>query len=139
MDKAAEQGDAQAKFNLGFMYDNGYGVPQDDKEAVKGTTKAAEQGDAKEQNNLGAMYYNGNGVPQGPEKRSSGGPRQLSRGMPRQSNLGVMYDNGEGVPEDDKEAVKWYTKAAEQGDAVAPVQPWALLFDIGEGVPQRLY
>ena len=26
-----------------------------------------------------------------------------------------MYYNGEGVPQDYKEAVKWYTKAAEQG------------------------
>ena len=34
-----------------------------------------------------------------------------------QYNLGLMYDNGEGVPEDDGEAVKWYRKAAEQGDA----------------------
>ena len=34
-------------------------------------------------------------------------------------NLGVMYENGEGVPEDDKEAVKWYTKSAEQGLADA--------------------
>ncbi len=27
--KAAEQGDASAQSNLGFMYDNGRGVPQD--------------------------------------------------------------------------------------------------------------
>ena len=30
-----------------------------------------------------------------------------------------MYDNGEGVPEDDATAVKWFTKAAEQGHAKA--------------------
>ena len=36
-----------------------------------------------------------------------------------QNNLGVMYRHGEGVPQDDKEAVKWYTKAAEQGEAKA--------------------
>ena len=30
-----------------------------------------------------------------------------------------MYANGEGVPENDVEAVKWYRKAAEQGDAGA--------------------
>jgi uncharacterized protein len=27
--KAADQGDAPAQFNLGFMYSNGLGVPQD--------------------------------------------------------------------------------------------------------------
>ena len=37
----AEQGDAYAQFNLGFMYYNGQGVLQDHKEAVKWFTKAA--------------------------------------------------------------------------------------------------
>ena len=36
-----------------------------------------------------------------------------------QTNLGVMYDNGQGVAQDYKTAVKWYTLAAEQGDAKA--------------------
>ena len=32
-----------------------------------------------------------------------------------------MYGNGKGVPQDYAEAVKWYRKAAEQGDALAQV------------------
>ena len=36
-----------------------------------------------------------------------------------QHKLGVMYDNGEGVLVNDAEAVKWYRKAAEQGDSDA--------------------
>ena len=35
---------------------------------------------------------------------------------PAQYNLGVMYANGEGVAKNDEQAVKWYRKAAEQGD-----------------------
>ena len=31
----AEQGNAMAQFNLGHMYANGYGVPENDKTAVK--------------------------------------------------------------------------------------------------------
>ena len=60
--KSAEQGLAQAQFNLGVRYDNGQGVPQDYKEAVKWYRKAAEQGDAKAQSILGSMYYLGQGV-----------------------------------------------------------------------------
>ena len=30
-----------------------------------------------------------------------------------------MYDDGQGVPKDDKTTVKWYTLAAEQGNAFA--------------------
>jgi TPR repeat protein len=58
----AEQGDAYVQFNLGVMYENGYGVLKDYKEAVKWYRKAAEQGHAKAQYNLGAMYANGEGV-----------------------------------------------------------------------------
>ncbi len=60
----AEQGNAKAQYNLGFMYRNGQGVPQDDAEAVKWYRKAAEQGNAKAQNDLGFMYSKGKGVPQ---------------------------------------------------------------------------
>ena len=59
----AEQGLAKAQHNLGLMYENGQGVPEDDKEAVKWYRMAAEQGDASAQNNLGLMYAKGEGVP----------------------------------------------------------------------------
>ena len=58
----AEQGDAVAQYNLGQMYHNGDGVPQDYKTTVKWYTLAAEQGDAYAQSNLGLMYANGDGV-----------------------------------------------------------------------------
>ena len=60
----AEQGNANAQYNLGVMYANGNGVPQDDVEAVKWYRLAADQGDADAQYNLGVMYANGTGVPQ---------------------------------------------------------------------------
>ena len=40
----AEQGDVQAQFFLGTMYDDGKGVVQDYQQAVKWFTQAAEQG-----------------------------------------------------------------------------------------------
>jgi len=58
----AEAGNADAQYNLGVMYENGQGVPQDYKEAVKWYRLAAEQGHAKAQTNLGLMYEYGNGV-----------------------------------------------------------------------------
>ena len=36
-----------------------------------------------------------------------------------QFNLGRMYNIGDGVPKDAVEAVKWFRKSAEQGEAVA--------------------
>ena len=62
--KAAEQGDADAQFNLGWMYDFGKDVPEDDAKAVSWYRKAAEQGLADAQYNLGLMYALGRGVPE---------------------------------------------------------------------------
>ena len=59
----AEQGHAGAQNNLGFMYDNGRGVPKDYAEAAKWYPKAAEQGHAKAQSGLGILYHFGWGVP----------------------------------------------------------------------------
>jgi len=36
-----------------------------------------------------------------------------------QLNLGDMYSDGEGIAKDDREAVKWYRLAAEQGNKIA--------------------
>ena len=60
----AEQGDAEAQFNLGLMSYDGKGVPQDDAEAVKWFRLAAEQGYADAQLSLGVLYANGQGLPQ---------------------------------------------------------------------------
>ena len=50
-----------------------------------------------------------------------------------QLTLGSMFANGEGVLEDDNEAVKWYRKAAEQGDAPAQ-NNLGLMYANGTGV-----
>jgi TPR repeat protein len=52
----ADQGDAQAQYNLGVLYDNGQGVPQSNAEAMKWYRKAADQGEARDQNNLANRY-----------------------------------------------------------------------------------
>jgi len=59
---AAEQGLAQAQYNLALAYEVGDGVQQDFEEAVKWYRKAAEQGVAQAQFNLGFFYANGDGV-----------------------------------------------------------------------------
>jgi len=55
--RLADQGDAQAQYNLGL------GVAQDYQEAVRWYRLAAEQGHASGQFSLGAMYTAGQGVP----------------------------------------------------------------------------
>ena len=60
----AEQGDADAQYNLGLRYGTGEGVPQNDAEAVRWLRLAADQGIAGAQFILGLTYASGEGVPQ---------------------------------------------------------------------------
>ena len=62
--KAADQGDANAQTNLGYLYANGQGVAQDFAQAMTWYRKAADQGNAIAQNNIGDLYANGQGVAQ---------------------------------------------------------------------------
>ncbi|WP_172920060.1 tetratricopeptide repeat protein, partial [Capnocytophaga canis] len=50
--KSAEQGNALGQYNLGVMYDYGYGVPKDEAEAVKWYQKSARQGNEDAQKRL---------------------------------------------------------------------------------------
>ncbi len=94
----AEQGVAYAQFNLGVMYRNGQGVPQDDAETVKWYRKAAEQGVAGAQYNLGHMYDEGLGVRQDDARAVKWYRKAAEQGVAyAQFNLGVMYRNGQGV------------------------------------------
>ena len=59
----ADQGNALAQGNLGFMYFKGPGVPKDDAQAVKWCRLAVDQGDARAQTGPGFMYADGADVP----------------------------------------------------------------------------
>ncbi len=54
----AGQGQAEAQYQLGRMYDNGQGVTQDYKEAAKWYRMAAEQGNSMAQNSIGSITHN---------------------------------------------------------------------------------
>jgi hypothetical protein len=53
---AAKQGDAEAQYRLGVVYDKGLGVKKDKREAVRWYRKAASQGHTKAQDSLEFFY-----------------------------------------------------------------------------------
>ena len=123
--KAAEQGNADAQYNLGGMYADGEGVTQDYAEAVRWYRQAAEQGLASAQYNLGGMYTIGDGVPEDDAEavrwyRKAAEQEHASA----QYNLGVMYTIGDGVPEDDAEAVPLVPQSRGTGKCLSAVQSW---------------
>jgi TPR repeat protein len=132
----ANEGNAKAQIDLGLMYANGHGVPQDHAEAVKWYRKAADQGDDVAQFYLGLMYANGHGVPQDHAEAVKWYRKAADQGNAKAwTNLGVMYEQGHGAPRDYAEAVKWYRKAADQGRAIAQ-NNLGVMYKRGHGVPQ---
>lgn len=59
----ALRGNARAQARLGFMYENGFGVPQAYDAAADLYQRAAVQGDPFAQSRLGLIYDKGHGVP----------------------------------------------------------------------------
>ena len=59
----AERGNPVAQTYLGFLFENGRGVPQNYTEAAMWYRRAAEQGDSLAQYSLGLLYDRGQGVP----------------------------------------------------------------------------
>ena len=151
---AAEQGHRTAQFHLGIQLENGLGIPEDRAEAVKWYRLSAEQGYAPAQSNLGNMYERGSGIPEdkaeavkwytlAAEQGDATEVEIQSSGVPdppwfvgrAQFRLGLMYDDGDGVPQDHREAVKWYSLAAEQGWGEAGFT-LGRMYDDGDGVPE---
>lgn len=135
-EQVAEQGNATAQAMVGYMYDNGLGVSQDDIKAVKWYRLAAEQGNAYAQNNLGYRYDNGLGLPLDRAEAAKWYRLAAEQGNANARNrLGYMYSIGLGVRQDYAEAVRWYRLAAEEGDAVAKYK-LGLAYYNGVVVPQ---
>lgn len=132
----AEQGNAEAQFKLGGMYEHGRGVPQDFAEGLKWYRTSADQGFALAQSTLGYLYMYGEGVEEDLEAALMWNQKAAEQGdLYGQHNLAVMYDEGMGIPEDNEAAVKWYRRAAMQ----AYIPAWVNLgvsYWRGEGVPQ---
>ncbi len=113
---AAEQGMAQAQFNLGVMYADGEGVRRNFDKAIKWLTKAAEQGIEEYQYNLGVIYSTADGSNQDFKEAARWMGMASDQGYAdAQHMLGVMYMRGDGVEQNIQEAIAMLTKAAEQG------------------------
>ncbi len=113
----AEQGDAQAQYEVGRRFWNGDGVDQDHKQAADWFDRAARQGLAAAQCALGLCYERGDGVEQDMWQAAAWYQWAADQGLAEaQLRLAECYEKGQGVPKDMDEAIRWYRKAAEQGN-----------------------
>jgi TPR repeat protein len=118
---SAEQGNPEAQFNLGILYDQGRGLPRDKQEAVRWYRRAAMQADTFAQNALGDNYWEGTGVPKDDREAVRWWRLAADKGFaPAQHSLGkLLAGGGQGVPVDKPQAYMWLMLSAAQGDEEA--------------------
>lgn len=109
----ALQGDAEAQFNIGVLYEKGHEIPPDYSDAARWYRKAADQGHDKAQFNLGLLYARGTGVALNFAEAAQLFRRAADGGSGRAMlNLALFYETGKGIPRDVAAAHLWYGLAA---------------------------
>lgn len=132
----AHAGDVDQMVNLALSYDDGLGVPLDDKAAVRWYRKAANLGNAHAMYCLGIMYDMGEGVEQDYATGAVWYRKASNLGhAAAMFNLGICYKIGEGVEEDAARALEWFRRSADRGDPDAMYE-LGIAYDFGEGVEQ---
>jgi uncharacterized protein len=114
----AGAGNSDAQVSLGRAYEDGDGVPRNDRQAVSWYRAAAEQGNAKAQDNLGLMFRSGLGVDQDKAEAVRWYRKSAKQENPNAMfNLGTAYYNGDGVITDEVAAYAWFLLAQQFGSS----------------------
>ena len=138
---AAEQGNPGAWDSLGVMYEYGRGVTRDYAEALKWYRKAAAQGIENARSGTARLEKlvpvkvggNADGKSQGAAAADAGTGKLGSKAGEYEHKQGVKYYLGRGVSQDYSEAVKWFRKSADLGNARG--YAWlGVMYGTGRGV-----
>ena len=122
--------------DLGFLYEEGNGIPRDVAQAVALYRKGCNGGDAIGCIDLGVTYEKGTGVPQDVAQAVALYQKGCDGGNAVGCTyLGLMYEHGSGVPQDAVQAAALYRKACDAGDA-SGCADLGIKYVYGTGVPQ---
>lgn len=136
----AEEGVAEAQYNLGYSLDMGEGLEKTPALALFWYACAASQGHIKAMFRLGRVFDSDRGLNGLIDVSVSAVWYQKAAelGHPRAAAfLGIAFENGEGVEKSLEEALKWYRIAAERGDSVG-MYSLAFQYQRGERVARDL-
>ncbi len=130
--EAANNGVANAKYNLGVLYHQGLGVPANLSKAISLYKEAAKMGHPEAQYNLGIANIEGIGVPYNPSNAAKYFESAAKQGVVEAAyNLGLIYENGllgEAQPDI---ALTWYKYAADRGSPEAKAAMKQLASSLG--------
>lgn len=115
-EQAAVNGVANARYNLGVLYQQGLGVEKSDAYAIELYKAAASLGHPEAQYNLGIAYIEGVGVKQNVAKAAHYFEEAATNDVMEASyNLGLIYENGLLGKQQPDEALFWYKVASSKG------------------------
>jgi TPR repeat protein len=110
--ESAQAGNSQAQVQIGYQYEFGEGLPQNNAEAARWYGRAAELGNALGACNLGTMYENGTGVPEDWVAATRWYKMAADQHNRRcEASMGRSYQFGVGVPQNRAEAIAWFERA----------------------------
>lgn len=132
--EAADNGIANARYNLGVLYHQGLGVKRDLSRALYWYREASTLSHPEAQYNLGIAYIEGIGTDYNAPMAASYFERAANNGiMEAAYNLGLIYENGLLGDADTNRALLWYKVAADQGsqDAQNAIKQLSKTLQIG--------
>lgn len=132
----ASDGEAEAQYLLGNMYEHGYGIDASPRNALKWYRLAAGQGHRASKRRLKNLRKSTT-TAVGSESVATQWYQDLAEeGDPEaQYNLGFLHETGWSTPVDEVEAARWYEKAAEKGILKARFR-LGMMYLVGAGVKQ---
>lgn len=143
LEKSADQGNMDAAFLLGYIYQYAAGVQKDVGKSIGWFTKAADAGHIAAMITLAATYRTGDGVMKNKIKARDLYAKAAEKGNNNaRTALAAMYMDGDGVHQDGKMALAWYNRAVKDGHAPAMLGLGALYArkDLGmENGPRAVY
>jgi TPR repeat protein len=132
------EGYAPAQYQMGIVYQHGYGVPKDGMKALELFKLSANQNYSDALFELALIYSEGKLVKQDLKKAFDLTYKAAKKSLASaQFNLAVMYANGTGTKQDDFKASRWYQAAANQNYVLAQYN-LALLYSEGKGVEKSI-
>lgn len=130
--EAANNGVANAKYNLGVLYHQGMGVKSDLDKAISLYDEAAKMGHPEAQYNLGIANIEGIGTPYNPGRAARYFENAASQGITEAAyNLGLIYENGLLGDVRPDLALSWYKRAADSGSPEAQAALQQLASSLG--------
>ena len=133
----AAKGQADAISTLGWMYETGKGVAENDGKAAALYRTAIAQGDAFGQWRMGVMMDDGSAPGSHAQALALFREAAAKKSAGATASLGVMYATGRGVARDYDAAMRYYQAAARMGSAHG-IEGIGVLYANGQGVERNM-